>query len=409
MLNATDNAREETTSRRVGPMRQAPAVLFLLTFFAAESRAQAAFVIDVPLTSGKAAVEQTVAAYGGSVSGGDFSPSGWQTTSRDDIIVLDLPPRIDTRHGKLLVEFAGVDAGQPPGFFESYILVSLDSTGAPYKSTKAGLPGIQSLYITYDETNDALFRAKAYFNLGDPGCTDWTRCTAEVATPKGWIRNASDVYSIEQAWEANADSVTFFGNGAKTVKSMDLSATSPGGTIGADQMYLMLNACGGSRNNWCGYYDGPVRGGPLGVMYSRCRLEIFGACGDGSCAEYVEDCGSCPLDCGACSETDAGADGGTKDEGTTDDATLDAGTTDVLTLDVGEDAGAVDSGFDVSFDDAPFDDAQDRSDASVDPTDSGTAEAGPDTGTDSGVADVSAPDHFDYDTLGCGCVTVRVE
>jgi hypothetical protein len=60
-------------------------------------------------------------------------------------------------------------------------------------------------------------------------------------------------------------------------RTIDLTATSPTGEIAAPQLYLTINACGGSTTNTCGPWGGPsdLKGGPLGVTYSNLTLELY--------------------------------------------------------------------------------------------------------------------------------------
>lgn len=288
----------------------------------------ATYTVDVPLTAGKAAVTSFVQQHGGSVSGGAFSAQGWTTTTRDDFMALKLPPGIDARRGRLTVTFSSPELSGPKGYFESYQLVALSVSGAPFKPVKTGTAGLSTLYIAYTETNEVMAQARGYFNLFDPGCSDWKLCTGEGGSSKGWL-NGAGPFTVVQNWTDAVDDLAFTPGGGK--KTVNLTSTAPAGVIAAPQLWLTLNACGGSNANACGLWDGPTHGGPLGITYQTVKLELIADCGDGKCSAGIEDAANCASDCGGASDagsgdanaggsgganvggsggTDAGADGG---------------------------------------------------------------------------------------------------
>ncbi len=238
--------------------------------------ANAAWVVDVPLTSGAGAADAFVKSHGGKLQGGTFSGQGWTTTSRSDSMEIPLPAGIDARRGKLTVTFANPELSGPKGFFESWVLVSVDTSGVPFAPIQAGQAGVQVLYLAYNEFDETLAQARAYFNLYDPSCTDWKLCTAEGASKKGWLAGAGE-FTSDQTWDGPKDALSFTpGGGAKQI---DLSATSPSGAISGKNLVLSINACGGSKSNACGLWDGATHGGPLGITYSMVRLELSDAPG----------------------------------------------------------------------------------------------------------------------------------
>ena len=295
--------------------------------------AQDAYVVDVPLTGGKNAVESLVTGLGGEVVGGTFSAQGWTTTESGDRIVIPLPAGIDATRGTLSIEVDGIGLGQPTGFFESYQLTSLDGQGAPFKPTPTGEAGIQTVFVLYDETGTSVHRVKGYFNLADATCTDWHDCTGESGAPQGWLKPPPQRYKLSHTWEDDVDQLRFEGPFVVN-RTIDLSASSPTGRVAAPQLYWTINSCGGSTHNACGLWDGTVHGGPIGVRYLAAKLELRATCGDGTCTDHIETCSGCPQDC--CT-VDAGADAA-PEAGT--DANVDAAAdavTDVV-LDAASDA-----------------------------------------------------------------------
>jgi hypothetical protein len=207
------------------------------------------FVIDLPLAD-EAATVAVVASHDGYIQGGSFGPEGWTTTSRDDIIVIPLPPGTGAARGDLEFSAANFEWDLTNSFWEAWVLVSLDSEGPPFSPTDAGVQsGIQALYQGFnpDDPNNG-YRPVGYFNLFDPDCPDWPECTGEARTPAFWLSNDGTAYTLSHSWDDNIDNLGFLGGGAVN-KTVDLSATSPNGKIVADQMYLMINACGGSTVN----------------------------------------------------------------------------------------------------------------------------------------------------------------
>jgi hypothetical protein len=237
---------------------------------------QGPFSLVLPLDN-EALTRQIVSSYGGSISGGQFDSSGWTTTSREDIIVVPLPQTLDTRRGSLSISVSNFEWDLTTDFWEAWVLVSLDGHGVPFQSTPTGQAGIQTLYQGYNPDNPSLgHRPVAYFNLADPACDDWHNCTGETKTTSYWLTSDGATYTITQEWDGAVDQVRFEGNGIVN-RVIDLSVTSPDGSISANQMYLMLNPCGSSKINTCGPWGGPngLKGGPLGVTYSHLELEIF--------------------------------------------------------------------------------------------------------------------------------------
>ncbi len=290
----------------------------------ATDAAAASWVLDVPLTGGGPAAKSFVQSHGGSVQGGSFSAAGWTTTTRGDFIEIPLPPGIDARHGALTVTVDNPELSGPKGFFESYMLASLDTTGAPFAPTKAGKPGLQALYIAYNELDETFAQARGYFNLGDPSCTDWKLCTIEGSTKKGWL-SGTGPFTLDHAWDGSVDVISFTPGGGN--KTLDLTATAPNGSISAPQLILTLNPCGGSKSNACGLWDGSVHGGPLGVTYSKLRLELLTAADAGSGG--AAGSGGSPPDAGSGGATGsgggAGSGGTTTDGGATGSGGADAG------------------------------------------------------------------------------------
>lgn len=271
------------------------------------------FTLDVPLTAGQAAAESFLQQHGGSVTGGSFSAQGWTTTTRDDFMKLGLPAGIEARRGRLSVVFAGPELSGPKGYFESYQLVALGTSQGPFTPVKTGAAGVSTLYIAYTETDEVMAQARGYFNLFDPGCSDWTLCTHEAGSSKGWLGGPGP-FTVVQDWDDAVDKLAFTpGGGSKTI---DLSATSPQGRIAAPQLWLTINACGGSKSNACGLWGGPTRGGPVGLTYQSVTLELIAECGDGQCSAGIEDAASCASDCvGPDGGAGAGASGGVTGSG----------------------------------------------------------------------------------------------
>ena len=150
-------------------------------------------------------------------------------------------------------------------------------------------------------------QGRGYYNLFDPGCTDWMLCTGEGGSSKGWL-NGAGPFTILQDWTDNVDQLSFTPAGGK--KTVDLSATSPTGVISAPQWYVTVNACGGSSHNACGLWDGPTKGGPLGVIYSKVTLELIAECGNDECSPGIETTQSCPTDCGGAGSGGTAGSGG---------------------------------------------------------------------------------------------------
>lgn len=233
------------------------------------------FVLDLPLDD-QAATEAAVVALGGSVTGGSFGPDGWTTTTRDDLILIPLPAGVDASTGTLAITVSNFEWELTTLYWEAWILLSLDEQGPPYAPTDTGDAGVQTLYQGFNP-DDATkgYRPVGYFNLADPACADWADCTAEAKTNPFWLSDDGTTYTITQSWTGPTDALTFDGNGVVN-KAIDLSATSPGGAISAGQLYLMINACGGSSANTCGPWGGPadLKGGPIGVTYADLHLEL---------------------------------------------------------------------------------------------------------------------------------------
>lgn len=99
--------------------------------------------------------------------------------------------------------------------------------------------------------------------------------TGEASTPGGTPLDDGTVFTYTHAWSGPVDDVTWTGNGNHAV-TIDLSATSPAGSIQASLLHLLINACGGSQINPCGTWFGPAKwqGGPIGVTYSDLRLTL---------------------------------------------------------------------------------------------------------------------------------------
>lgn len=238
---------------------------------------------SVPLDQGQAAVEAYVNDRGGGVSGGTFAANGWTTTDSGDIVSIPLPAGIDASRGTMSVTIENFELGSASGFFTNYHLMSLDGTGAPFTSTKAGKGGLQTQVVTWRETGDAVMRAKGFFNLADATCTDWMLCTGEAGAPSGWLVAPPQRYTITHSWDGPVDTVRFEGK-TTLQKTIDLSDTAPTGLIAAAQLHWMINACGGSPHNACGQWDGPAHGGPIGVRYLSATLELEAAAGSGGTA-----------------------------------------------------------------------------------------------------------------------------
>ncbi len=266
--------------------------------------APVSFSVDVPLTQGKAAVDAFLAARGGAVTGGSFSNQGWKTSARSDFMHFALPAGIDARRGKLTTVFSAPELSGPKGYFESYHLVALRPNTQPFKPIGAGSASLSSLYIAYRENDELMAQGRGYYNLFDAGCTDWKLCTGEGGSSKGWL-NAAGPFTILQDWNDNIDQLSFTPGGGK--KTVDLSATSPNGKISAPGWYVTVNACGGSTHNSCGLWDGPTKGGPLGVVYTKVTLELTTECGDAQCSVGIETAQNCAADCAGGS---GGAGGG---------------------------------------------------------------------------------------------------
>ena len=99
-------------------------------------------------------------------------------------------------------------------------------------------------------------------------------------------------------------------------RTMDLTATSPAGTLYEDRLILAINNCGGSSQVICGSWDEAAnRGGPLGVTYSNVVLEIYGTpdpdAGDGG----DDDPEVLGPDDGGGADGDSGFDRGFPDDG----------------------------------------------------------------------------------------------
>jgi len=244
---------------------------------AAASRADVIFSLELDFTD-EAAVRSTVGLYGGSITGGVFGAEGWTTTTRDDIILLPLPEGLEAAEGTLSVSFKNPEVDMTADYFEQWIVLSLDTTGYPFRSTPTGLAGLQSLYRGYNpDLPDRSYRIVAYMNLYDAGCDDWRNCTGETGTTPNWAVADGTVYEIRHAWLGAVDHVRFTGRSTLT-RTIDISATSPDGVIAGDRFHLMVNACGGSRDNGCGAWGGPaaMKGGPIGVTYVSVVLELMG-------------------------------------------------------------------------------------------------------------------------------------
>jgi MYXO-CTERM domain-containing protein len=186
-------------------------------------------------------------------------------------------------------------------------LVALRPNVQPFKPVGAGNASLSSLYIAYRENDEVMAQGRGYFNLFDASCTDWKLCTGEGASSKGWLGGAGP-FTILQDWSDNIDQLSFTPGGGK--KAVDLSQTAPSGVISAPQWYLTINACGGSTHNSCGLWDGPTKGGPLGVVYSKVTLELIAECGDTQCSPGIETVQNCAADCGASGSGGAAGNGG---------------------------------------------------------------------------------------------------
>ena len=240
-----------------------------------EEAAAEGFLLELPLVD-RAATRTVVTGLGGSVTGGTFSTSGWTTTGRGDIIIVPLPAGIDASRGRLTFSVSGFEWDLTTTYWEAWVLVSLDGSGYTFRPTPTGQAGVQSLYQGFNPDDSTLgYRPVAYFNLFDAGCTDWHDCTGETRTPSFWLSSDGTVYTFTHEWDGPVDRVGFSGT-ATVSRTIDLSSTSPAGEISAPQLYLMINACGGSSVNTCGPWDGPstLKGGPIGVTYSALTLEI---------------------------------------------------------------------------------------------------------------------------------------
>jgi hypothetical protein len=252
-------------------------VIIAIFLFAASSRADVIFSLELDFTD-EAAVRSAVDLYGGSITGGVFDAGGWTTTTRDDIILLPLPEGLEAAEGTLTVAFMNPEVDMTTEYFEQWIVLSLDTTGYPFRSTPTGLAGLQSLYRGYNpDLPDRSYRIVAYMNLYDPGCDDWHNCTGETGTTPDWAVADGTVYEIRHAWLGAVDRIGFVGRSTLS-RTIDISATSPDGVIAGDRFHLMVNACGGSRDNGCGAWGGPaaMKGGPIGVTYLSVVLELMG-------------------------------------------------------------------------------------------------------------------------------------
>ena len=235
-----------------------------------------AFLLELPLVD-EATTADDVEALGGTIAGGTFGSDGWTTTSRDDIIAIPLPPAIGAAHGRLEFSVKNFEWDLSDTYWESWILVSLDAEGAPFAPTATGAAGIQALYQGFNPDDLTKgYRPVGYFNLYDPGCASWEDCTGEARTASFWLTSDDTVFTLSHAWDGPLDQLTFVGAGTVN-KTIDLTATAPGGAIAASQLYLLINACGGSDANPCGPWDGPadLKGGPIGVTYSDLTLELY--------------------------------------------------------------------------------------------------------------------------------------
>jgi hypothetical protein len=191
--------------------------------------------------------------------------------------VIPLPAAIFAAHGRLEFSVKNFEWDVTDVYWESWILVSVDSEGAPFSPTNTGEAGLQSLYHGFNPDDLTKgYRPVGYFNLYDPDCTAWEDCTGEDRTTSFWLSSDDTVFTLSHEWDGPIDDLAFAGNGT-VEKTVDLGATSPDGLIQADQLYLMINACGGSNANPCGPWSGPadLKGGPIGVTYSDLTLELF--------------------------------------------------------------------------------------------------------------------------------------
>ncbi len=255
-------------------------MLFLaLVTNATSVRGDTVFQLSLPLTS-QAVTESVVAQHGGSLSGGQFGPNGWTTSTRGDYIDIPLPSKLDTSEGKLVASVANFEMSPPfNSHFWHFYLVVLD----PFGSQTPKLPPWGHAHVGaghrgyWDAGPD--HAAVAYWNLFDPMCADWPLCSTETATGGNFISGAAKVtWTFE--WSGTAVWVTFQSNSTVN-KKMDLGATSMG-VLSEDSLILSINTCGGSGSLLCGSWDEPNnRGGPIGVTYSDVKLEIYGTLNQG--------------------------------------------------------------------------------------------------------------------------------
>ena len=308
-----------------------PLALCAILFAPESAGAATVFQLSLPLTSQPDTLN-AVAPYGGTITGGSFGATGWTTTSRDDLILVPLPVGLDTSEGTLTFSVRGFEWNVTPDTWEQWALLGLDALGPPLVNTPTGRASAWTLYRGFNP-DDATkgYHLAAYFNLYDPSCTDWHNCTAESKTPNFWLQQTGVTYTVTQSWSGPVDNVSF--SGGNTVnRVMDLTATAGAGVLSEPQMYLMINACGGSTANACGPWDGPaaLKGGPIGVTYANVSLEIIGP--DQPDAGVQTDA-AVPPDAGP--QDAAAPDVGPQDAAAPDAAAPDGATPDASPMDAG--------------------------------------------------------------------------
>ena len=232
------------------------------------------FVIDLSLRD-KNEAEEVVAGFGGSIQGGSFSAQGWTTLTNADVITIPLPSGLDATKASYTFSVTNLQfSPSDPGYGELYMLVSLDSQQIPLNWLNAGTEiRVASGYHPYSQVQPEILRTSAFFNVADPTCPSPAQCTGEARSTGNFIDGTS-AFTYTHDWNGPVDHVTWQSPSKTENKTIDLSSTSPSGAIKVNQMYFHINACAGTQWDMCGWWEGPLSGGPVGVTYSDVRIVI---------------------------------------------------------------------------------------------------------------------------------------
>jgi hypothetical protein len=214
---------------------------------------------------------------GAIIGGGTFGPDGWTTANRStDLLILPLPPGIDTRQGSLRWRTRDLDIHEN-GDCEEFQVISLDYRAEPFSAGSPDRARFDLLHLGNDEDcNTGEVLREGRFELGGTlhGCTaeDNIACGMDLITQPG-LAIAGAAYEFVIGWHGTQFELTIRRDGADVYQGGYAAQL---GELYEDQFYVIFNQCAGGSWARCGL--GPTypeqAGGMVGATFSDFLVEL---------------------------------------------------------------------------------------------------------------------------------------